>query len=789
MGSWLFKILEYKATNDDTKNNVVFVNSHGGLITYEKLYKMTQEKIKLLKNTNEKSFYLLGFNDTHSISSLIALLEVGITPIILNGNQIKKDINYLSFDPRTIFISMLKSTLQKVFHIIDDYYVQISDDEKLKEVIEKIENSEVINKPGPGMIGIATSGTISNPKLVYLSEETLIRKVFESNYVNEDRIIYNMAPLSSISGLFTNVFAPIVSNNTKALFSGEFSPEAAINSTDLYLPRNYTDVFNNDTPLENKRIKRIFTYGEQNSFPIFDFIREKIKGLPQNVFVIVFGTTECGGLVSEIEEKDMQELHIYNLDIDKDMIIYSFDDKTIYKKIGNTVTILDEKEKQEYSVDNITKYLPSGFISNKIKIKNNNCIGEFLVDDFNTGDIITIIDDKFYVIGRKSDLDKNHYIANYDNELSILLNRKCATFMDKDNNLCVAISFSFLKEYLNYPDKTTYFKKFIEEAKTIRELIKDKYPNIQKTFFYTSNKFLLSEGIKKTKRNELIKYIGYGEAINYRIDNFREVLKNHIDNCFLESLSYIPNYIIQDDNSILISKKDISMTRIVDLLNELRIVAIEEDSKYYKLIYNDYYFIFNQQLQSKKEYNFMVNQDLQLREDSYPIFRRYDDEKLEEYRKYAQYGLLPQRLAVDNHIASLNIKDDHIALYNTIRNTEIYGLVFTKKNGDTIFMPYYAIDSTIKEYPDLKAIESNKQKAFNIINKKYKNINISEVKMTAPIPTKERKDDYDFLFDNILLGSQKYFIIDINDMKGFIHKTIRNVCWYNQDNTQKVLIK
>ena len=61
--------------------------------------------------------------------------------------------------------------------------------------------------------------------------------------------------------------------------------------------------------------------------------------------------------------------------------------------------------------------------------------------------------------------------------------------------------------------------------------------------------------------------------------------------------------------------------------------------------------------------------------------------------------------------------------------------------------------------------------------------------MTAPIPTKERKDDYDFLFDNILLGSQKYFIIDINDMKGFIHKTIRNVYWYNQDNTQKVLIK
>ena len=336
MGSLLFECLKDKATNDATKNNCIYIDSDKKKYTYSEIYDLTLRRINLYRDNKKykNPQYLLALNNIRSICSLIALLELGFSPIIINGYQAK-----------SIHEKDGKSTITQILfdfqnNIINDHPTVRFDNNKLREAITQSENSTIVNEPGNGKIGIFSSGSM-NPKIVYVDEELLMDKVFESKYVNEERIIYNTAPLSSVSSVFTNVFCPIVSYHTKSLLGDNFNVDDACLATDIYLPRNFLDIFQNSEKKEDNNIKRIFTFGEQNSKAFFNFVRKKIN-LPKNVFVNVYGTTECGGLVSEIEEKDLKELHVYYYNVDTDTVVYSYDDFHVYKRCGNTIKSLDE---------------------------------------------------------------------------------------------------------------------------------------------------------------------------------------------------------------------------------------------------------------------------------------------------------------------------------------------------------------------------------------------------------------------------------------------------------------
>ena len=771
MGSLLFKYLKDKATNDDTKDEWVYFDGQKKACSYQKLYEVVLKKIDYFKSLGWEKVYLLAMNDMETISSLIALLEIGVSPIIINGNQ---------FANSEMYSNDWQKEIDSKYHIINDHFGTKFDLFELEKLVDDLDNITRFDKPGNNKIGIFTSGTLSSPKVIYTSEGTLINKVFESNYVNENRIMYNTAPLSTISGLFTNVFTPIISPNTKSIINNSFDPVFAILATDVYLPRNYSDTFKNTIAIKNKRIKRIFTYGEQNSNALFDFVRKKINGLPENVFINVYGLTECGGLISEIEEKNMQELHIYFLDIQNDTIIYSYNDRTFYKKVGNNITVLKRKEKKEYLKKTYTKYLPCGFINNKIHIKDNNCIGECLVNDYNTQDIITIVDGKFYVIGRKKYLDKNYYLANYDSELSSLTNRICATFTDKDNNLCVAVRCSIEDEDNVFRDHTAYFRRLVIEAPRIRKLIQEKYPNIKKTIFLPSNKFKLSGGIKKVKRDHLEMYLDYGRMIDDRIDNFEIYLRKNIHKCFLNTIGRIPRYKVLPDKNILISKQDVTLEQIVDVLDALGIVAIDEDQNYYKIIYNDSYF-FND------DNDFFDNH-------LYSFYERwshlYDDDTLELYKECAKYNLLIQRLAIDNKIITLNIDGHTLDLHGSMRDIYVYCIRGISSNGETIIIPYYAIDNEklLKaDYEDNLDFEKerlkNRQKVLEII-KNYLDYQFDEIEIIAPIPTSTISHDYDFLYDIIHVGEDGY-----TDLKSYIHQIIKNTYLYSLRNDCYLVIK
>ena len=113
-------------------------------------------------------------------------------------------------------------------------------------------------------------------------------------------------------------------------------------------PRNYQEAIKHNGRFEGQNnIKRIFFFGEQNSKDMFRDIRKKIL-LGDNVFINVYGSTECGGLVSEIEEKDIDTLYVYHYDYDNDTIVYSYGDGIKYKLSGGKSTRLLPEEEDKY---------------------------------------------------------------------------------------------------------------------------------------------------------------------------------------------------------------------------------------------------------------------------------------------------------------------------------------------------------------------------------------------------------------------------------------------------------
>ena len=727
MASLLFKYLKDKATDDKTKDNFIYLDSKYRQYSYKDLYNLACQKIEVFKTyqvLGDKR-YLLSLNDIQSISTLIALLELGYIPIILDGNKCKVDNEktFLEFPE----LKMVGDAL-----VVSDHLNTHFDVKSLESYIQSLYFYRNIN-PNTGYIGIQTSGSGYEPKTVFVNEKTLINRVFESKYVNEERILYNVAPLSSISGLFTNVFVPIISDNSKALLGDEFDVIDAIHSTDVYLPRNYSDIFKNTNQINNLNIKRIFTFGGQSSLAMYDFIRSKLS-LPKNVFVNVYGTTECGGLVSEIEEKDMKELHVYLCRLSEDTLLYSYDDINMYLKTGKAVRKLTKKEfEEDYHIKLHTNYLPCGFTSPKISIKNGNCVGDCIVNGYETGDIVANVDDKYYIIGRKQLLEENGYLANFDNEISALINKTCATVSDRKNDLHLIIRCSIDDNENPFIDNTRYFRNLVKESKTMIEKIEERYPMIRHIEFLTSDYFVLSSGIKKPNRLNLLFFLNESAELRAKIDNFDEFIREYARKAFIDNLGYVPDHYFDDEYNIRINKNDISLEKMVDILNVFNVIFFYEENGFYKLI----------------------NDDRAYLADFYR--RRYNEIDLNYYKTYAQYGLLQEKLAADNKLYKLNLETEYPKIYEDFVETYVYSKVGIDNKGDTIILPYYAIepDKNFSHLNDTEEKRNAEKRILDIIDKNYAYTTFEDHAMFVPYKRLINNPRYNFLGDYINLNEHE----------------------------------
>ena len=702
--SLLYKKLKEKADDPYTQNNVGWYEDNGNPISFKELMNYVDSYKKLFKEkTIREDPYLLANNNIYSISMLIALLDLGYSPILLNLNQYHSTDNRINTDKEHVIY--FKNNVIGVLSIDDLNEFKIR--KKLlniKDNLNNIKNMNTVGIKGKAKIGLLTSGSTDKPKIVYLDEDKIYRNIKNSELNNRYRKIYNPISMSSISGLFTNVFLPITTDFCQARLSNDFSIMSAILCTDVFLNRNIQDIFKNHPRIEYGEIERFFIFGEPNSIDHVQYIHDRF---PLNKFEIinVYGSTESGGLVSECREKDIDSLSIYEYNLENDTIIYSYDRKTFKKRHKDIETVLSENEVKEIINNICIELIPCGLKNDNIKINGYN-IGEGIIDNSPSGDVFVFLNNKVYVLGRKTDLIKNISLSIMDNAITNHTNRKCTAFNDNgDIYLAVCYPLEYTKTALGN-DHTTYFRRFIDEAHTIKDYIKKTYPQIKDVLFLADYNFPINNISQKSKRNDFHDKLATYEIINYRLEHFKEVLKDYVESVFKERLHHIPNYSFNDCDDLVIPINEITETELVDITNDLNIVAIEKD--YYNnqyIIYYDDGFFFDP-----------VKVD------------KYSEDTIDFYRKLASIDLFIPKLLSDN---CWSYTKDIIGRRSGLEicyysDLHIYAKIGMDSEGNTIMLLYYQDERMVESI-----INEHREQIEKIIDKDYKDIIFEDVDFYA----------------------------------------------------------
>ena len=737
MASQLFKYVKEKALDDKTKNINVYDQSRNDLalisvfqnksiiyssldeikkmlempafdtkITYSMFYKKVLEKIDYYQKQDiEEIPYLIVYNNYESIAEVIALLELGYSPILINAREIMRPaFEKMSLDNQNNLFREKKEKYLRNGYLRYTPFINY----KFEKTLKEIKSSTIINSPKEGSIGIFSSGSSGNHKIVFVPEEKIINNILNSKYANEKRVTYNTSSISNISGLVTNAFMPFVLNNTICHLSDNFSFDDALKCTDVYLPRNFIDNLPNNYLNVYHRIKRIFILGGVNNLDIVRTIRDKIN-LDENVFVNVYGCTECGGLISELEEKDFDQLIINHFDIKNDYVIYGYrypdgkvevgslskDGKSLLHNIG------DVKGKKRREI----KVIPCGRLSdNKIKIDGIS-IGECIVDGYHTGDIGVVFNDKIYILGRKNSLEKQQIAGIRDASISASIGYTCSTVTGKYGDLCIVVKYNVSDDS---NDNTLYFRNLITKSKEIKDTIIREH-NLYDVVFLTDDKFVESPGLKKPIISSIERYLGYCRTINNILDDYDKYLSEHVNTACEKKLGYIPKWSYTKE-FIIFDKNDISLEQIVDLFNDLHIVLVEEkDDKYF--IYYDDRFFFDPKLS-----------------------RQYSNEDLLKYKECIKTESLFEQLVMDNDRYVINLSYKVNKKIPRLGKAKVFYIEGTLDNGDIILYPYSCNLFIDKVNLDEKAFSNPAKLAEKIVKDKFGDITIKHQTLSCPYP-------------------------------------------------------
>lgn len=669
--SLLYQYLKEKNDNKFIRNNIIY-NDNDRKITINELYRLVNNHIKEIKRYKYKYInnpYFLTQNNIDTIAKFIAYLECGISPILLDGSDyyIKKTIR-----KKTINTEMILSGEARDKEEIVGINKEAFDKKKFE-----IQMSKTLGTPGKGKIGIFTSGSISEPKLVYIDEELIINNVNKSKNNNRYRKIYNSMPFNSVSGLFTNIFLPICAPLCEACLVDKFDLDDALSATDLFLPRNYQEIIHE---IDHGNIEKVFMFGETNSIEVTNFLKEHLKVKRPIDFINVYGSTELGGLVSEHSINEKDEVTIYDYDIDKDIVIYSYDNQTFYKKEKDTITILNIDNIRNLNNNFHFKVIPCGTIDDNIIINNFN-IGEGIINNYKTGDIHVNINNKIYVLGRKTDLINHTSLSYIDTKTTDLIGRKCTSF-SKGNDIYLAVKYDLTDKESH--DHTTFFRNLRYKAPKIIDKIYEEFPIIKDIFFIIDEDFPLSSKLKKVRRQELVDRMDKYSTINHRLSNYKAILTDYIEKTCMNYIGFIPKFTLSNWYDIIIPYDEINEEQLINLLGPLRIVAIDkqDDKKQYYICYDDSYFF------GRKD---QID---------------YTSDKLNEYRELSKYGLFINKLTSDKLSTTINGNMfTHRTLYT--HNIYYYIAVGVNNDGDTIIAPYNTSIYNIEEPEDNEFIIEN----------------------------------------------------------------------------------
>ena len=148
--SLLYQYLKEKNNNKYLRNNIIY-EDEARKITGHDLYRHVNRILPLIKvsklavNNTTNPLYVV--NSVESIAGIIATLEAGLTPILVDGKEFQRQIRTKMKRPAKNIPELLRS-----INVIEDV-VDIQDD--------VTENRTITGTPGIGKIGLLSSGSTS----------------------------------------------------------------------------------------------------------------------------------------------------------------------------------------------------------------------------------------------------------------------------------------------------------------------------------------------------------------------------------------------------------------------------------------------------------------------------------------------------------------------------------------------------------------------------------------------------------------------------------------------------
>ena len=590
----LYSLLKNKAEDYNIKNDIMYIEMHKQKTnyTYYDVFEFVNKYVEFFLKCNYKGKILFVFvdNSVKSIAVFIAMLKVGIIPVLVNPNNFysrtearKNDIEYKKnsidfFDATSLGIyssSVSVYLFEKYANSLNIKLNDLIDNEKRKFVIQ-------------------TSGSTSGkPKLVVIYEKDILNKNEDLFNSIQGEYLYTYIPISSISSIVYNILAPLFLNKKILLSSRLDLLDIQEKNISLLIPRNILDILNEQlneryyySNANYSNINKMYLSGEINSLKFIKNIREKIPTLRENIFTNLYGSTEALGIISYCEEKKLIPIYINQLALSNGNFIYTYDKMNFFERNFDQDNFYDKKVNLEYDEFLYFECLPVSECKVKnLKIKNN--LGEIIFNNNPTGDIGVYVNDKLYIICRTDDIvnidGKTYYLPLIENLFFNLTGLKTYA-LKYENQIFVIINFIL--------DKSS-----ITNIKDIISLIKISYEFSNRLsflplafpIFVDSDHLPKSEAMKKTIKKNLISLIKNRKKFEYYIDNYQNAfickiqsLINNITNANKELLEY------QGNNIFKIKKSDsFGVKQLMLLYKQVDADKLYEDNEYFYITISD----------------------------------------------------------------------------------------------------------------------------------------------------------------------------------------------------------
>lgn len=639
--------------------------------TYKELYELVNKCISFLQQ-NKNYFiddicFLIVNEDVFDFVSFIACLEVGLKPLLIKRstlynwfltNKVKSNPQLYTNVPmqHSVFPAISISNNEVQYGTI--YDLRKGENKLGIHVPDKLIYYLIMNnvyfesfKDHNFDFGMLSSGTTNKSKIIPIKENELVSAILKKYELSNEETYITAMPISAISGLLFSLYLPIIGNNKticieKIKIYPEFFDYKHLN---IILPSNYMrrDGFNNTSfmPLITQdtisdRIDHITLLGDKVHSETIEYFHDLLPGMPKDLVECYYGRTENFGLVSKINEKDMQPVYLFFQNIDTNRIIYTFDKENIYEDIMIDGKRITRKSDIIYDDNCFYEVMPIGILNalnEDIKIKEE-LFSNIVADGKITDDIGFTLNNKIYYVGRESEFlkrDNNYFfVTALENKLSPvgIDNFHCIPTDDGINiyvNCSTAYYFpnEYRKSIINYKDILLFAKSF---------------PSVKDIYFIEKHDVPIVGSGGKVSRKKFLDFItkyDYGKFdINF---DFKKVVESIISETIKRKVN-----LSMDNDYFIFPKSLFSINDIVKVVYLFRISDYRvDDDNYYLAINDEFLFV-----KDKKNVRNTINEISKLTEND---------------AEFNDYAMMIKTGCIDRFLMSVNesAEKKHLVIY------------------------------------------------------------------------------------------------------------------------------